>query len=105
MEEFYSYACAPDACHDYVESNFIDCPTSTARHILLTQVYVPQDKYHFMMQIHDEIVIEVQQEKARQGCDMLRESMEGAWQLHVPLEVQLRIGPSWGELQLLNADP
>ena len=105
MKDSYPHTCAPDACDDYLQSNFIVCPTSTARHTSLTEVNVPQDEYHFTMQIHDEIVIEVQQEKARQGCNMLKESMEGAWQLHVPLEVQLRIGPSWGELQLLNADP
>ena len=57
------------------------------------------------MQIHDEIVIEVQQEEAVLGAALLRASMEGSWQLHVPLEVQLRIGPSWGELQVMNADP
>ena len=56
------------------------------------------------MQIHDEIVIEVQKENAKQGADLLKTSMEGAWQLHVPLEVQLRVGPSWGELEALNAE-
>ena len=56
------------------------------------------------MQIHDEIVIEVQKEKAQQGAELLRSSMEGAWQLHAPLEVQLRKGPSWGELQLMTTE-
>ena len=56
------------------------------------------------MQIHDEIVIEVHQAVAKQGAELLRLSMESAWQLHVPLEVQLRIGPSWGELQLMDSE-
>ena len=52
------------------------------------------------VQIHDEIVIEVEQTAFEVGANLLKTSMEIAWQLRVPMEVQLRKGPSWGELEL-----
>lgn len=52
-----------------------------------------------LCQIHDELVIEVPREDLAQGAALLRESMEGAWELRVPLTVQLAAGPSWGCLE------
>lgn len=43
-------------------------------------------------------MIEVQKEHWKTVCEVLKGCMEGAWQLAVPLEVQLRVGPSWGTL-------
>lgn len=54
------------------------------------------------MQIHDEIVIEVRNDLAKAGAETLRTCMETAWQLEVPLDIQLRAGPSWGEMQAIN---
>ena len=53
------------------------------------------------LQIHDEIVIEVEAGFFKLGCQVLRESMQGAWQLRVPLAIQLSAGPSWGEMETL----
>ena len=53
-------------------------------------------------QVHDEIVIEVHKSRQRQAISMLRECMERAWDLRVPLAVQLREGRSWGEMSVLN---
>ena len=56
------------------------------------------------MQIHDELVIEVREEDKEQAAVLLRAAMEGAWQLSVPLDVDVSVGPSWGEMELLEDD-
>lgn len=48
--------------------------------------------------------MEVERSRLEAGCRILREAMSGAWQLLVPLAVQLRVGPSWGELSPLEEE-
>lgn len=48
--------------------------------------------------------MEARQEDKEQAAILLRTAMEGAWQLSVPLEVDVSVGPSWGEMELLEDD-
>lgn len=48
-----------------------------------------------LLQIHDELVVEVPREYADQAAEILREQMEGAMQLRVPLKVETGIGQDW----------
>jgi len=50
------------------------------------------------LQIHDELVVEVRQEDRDKAAALLKSSMEGAWKLSVPLDVDVSAGPSWGEM-------
>lgn len=50
-----------------------------------------------ILQVHDELVIETRREETEQVGRILEESMKGAAQLAVPLEVDLHTGENWYE--------
>lgn len=50
-----------------------------------------------VLQIHDELLFEVDQDSLHDVVDTIKVSMEGACKLLVPLPVKFRIGRSWGE--------
>jgi len=50
-----------------------------------------------ILQVHDELLFEVTEGKARQARKVIREEMENAWQLDVPLVAEIGTGKSWGE--------
>ena len=52
-----------------------------------------------LVQIHDELLFEVERGQAREFGAMVRGKMEGVRGLRVPLRVQVRIGDSWGALR------
>lgn len=51
-----------------------------------------------ILQIHDELVFEVPEGEAEEAGKIVREIMEGVWELAVPLKVDLKVGRNWGEL-------
>ncbi len=51
------------------------------------------------MQVHDELLFEVRTEALPLVAALVKQEMEGAVALRVPLPVKLNAGPSWGELQ------
>ena len=61
-----------------------------------------------LLQIHDELIFEVEEAKAAQLQARVRNAMQDASWLHdaetlrVPLRVQLKQGKSWGELKVLE---
>ncbi|RMG86537.1 MAG: DNA polymerase I [Candidatus Dadabacteria bacterium] len=50
-----------------------------------------------LLQVHDELVLEAPEDRAEECADRVREAMEGAAQLAVPLRVEVGIGPNWAE--------
>ncbi len=48
-----------------------------------------------LLQIHDELVLEAPQTEAERCAAVVREEMENAMQLDVPLKVEVGIGPDW----------
>lgn len=48
-----------------------------------------------LLQIHDELVFECHPDDVDQFCDMVRDVMQNAMRLDVPLEVDVTIGPNW----------
>jgi DNA polymerase-1 len=54
-----------------------------------------------VLQVHDELLLEVQNASLEAVREALSSEMEGVASLRVPLRVELKIGPSWGELQPL----
>ncbi len=50
---------------------------------------------HLILQIHDELIIESPIEEAEQAEAILREAMQGAAELRVPLRVDIGKGKSW----------
>ncbi|SDZ12670.1 DNA polymerase I [Thermoactinomyces sp. DSM 45892] len=54
-------------------------------------------KSRMLLQVHDELIFEVPTEELGSMGDLVRETMEQAIELSVPLEVDLNIGQSWYE--------
>ena len=52
-----------------------------------------------IMQIHDELVFECREEEAAACAKMVREEMEGAMKLKVPVKVDLVVGRNWVEME------
>ncbi len=52
-----------------------------------------------ILQVHDELVLEVPQEELPVVTPLVREMMESAYPLRVPLKVDLGVGTNWGEMK------
>jgi len=50
-----------------------------------------------LLQVHDELVLDVPEDEADVVKGIVRESMEGAAQLKVPLAVAVSVGKNWLE--------
>jgi DNA polymerase-1 len=50
------------------------------------------------LQVHDELLLEVAGPDVPATAELLRETMEGAADLLVPLETEVRAGPNWDDL-------
>ncbi|MGH2617634.1 MAG: DNA polymerase I, partial [Thermomicrobiales bacterium] len=51
-----------------------------------------------LLQVHDELVLEVDRPDVPAVGDLLRRVMEGAVELSVPLETEVQAGPNWDDL-------
>ena len=54
-----------------------------------------------LLQIHDELLFEIEEDELNFFAPMVRREMEGAFSLSVPLQVDLKWGGSWEELKQL----
>ena len=54
-------------------------------------------KSRLILQVHDELLLECPPEEAEQAAELLREAMEGAIQLEVPLVAEVHQGRNWAE--------
>ncbi|MBO5754426.1 MAG: DNA polymerase I, partial [Clostridia bacterium] len=54
---------------------------------------------HLVMQVHDELIAEAKREDAARVCAILKEEMEAAASLSVPLTVSTGVGPNWLEAE------
>jgi DNA polymerase-1 len=52
-----------------------------------------------LLQIHDELIFEVKEEKAQLFADDLKSIMENIYALDIPLEVSVNTALSWGDLK------
>ena len=50
-----------------------------------------------ILQVHDELIVETPQESAEQVRELVRQEMESAVSLSVPLLVDAKVGKTWGE--------
>lgn len=55
------------------------------------------ERARMVLQVHDELVVEVRAELHDELVEMVRDCMESAVSLDVPLRVDVRSGTSWGE--------
>jgi len=52
-----------------------------------------------ILQVHDELVLEVPEEEMKEVPSLVKQVMEGAYELKAPLKVDLEVGKNWGELK------
>jgi DNA polymerase-1 len=51
-----------------------------------------------LLQIHDELIFEADAEAAERAAQLIKQTMESAFSLRVPLKVETHIGTNWGEI-------
>jgi DNA polymerase-1 len=56
-------------------------------------------KSRMTLQVHDELVFEVPEEEIDEMKSLVREQMEKAHALAVPLQVEMGVGPNWRDLE------
>ncbi len=61
--------------------------------------YKDSDEVNMLLQIHDELIFEVDEDKSEHYANELKEIMEGIHKLEIPLDVSVSIGKNWGELK------
>ena len=61
--------------------------------------YKNNDNIKILLQIHDELIFEIKEEKIDEIIGDLKETMETIYTLEVPLRVSVAIGNNWGELK------
>ena len=59
-------------------------------------------KTKLIMQIHDELVFDVDREELDTVKDVVKKNMEKALSLSVPIKVNLKFGPNWGHMQEIS---
>ncbi|MBI2314814.1 hypothetical protein HYU93_02030 [Candidatus Daviesbacteria bacterium] len=55
-----------------------------------------------ILQVHDELLFECDPRSVKETAKMVKEKMENALKLSVPVAVDLKTGPNWGEMQPLK---
>ncbi|KKP67007.1 MAG: polymerase protein [Candidatus Moranbacteria bacterium GW2011_GWE1_35_17] len=66
--------------------------------IKVYEYYKNNEAVKIILQIHDEIILEVDEDKAPEVAKKTKEIMEKVYPLSVPLTVDVKIGKNWGEL-------
>ena len=60
----------------------------------------PENKnVRMILQVHDEIVLEVKKDQTEEISKLVEEAMKNVVELRVPIEIHVKIGQKWGELE------
>jgi DNA polymerase-1 len=65
----------------------------------IEQKFKNNDDIKMLLQIHDELIFEIKEEKVNKEVEKLVEIMENIYKLDVPLKVSVSIGNNWAELK------
>jgi len=57
-----------------------------------------------LLQVHDELVIECPREEVQATARVIKQAMESAYELSIPLVAEAKVGEKWGEQQPLHID-
>jgi len=55
-----------------------------------------------IMTVHDELVFDVPNEEVKTMVSLVRQEMEGAMDLKVPMKVSVKVGPNWLEMEKVD---
>lgn len=59
----------------------------------------PPARARVVMQIHDELLLEVESSLVDELAEAVKQAMEQAAVLEVPLAVRVKVGATWGDLE------
>ncbi len=54
---------------------------------------------HFLLQVHDELVLETPRKELKETARIVQQVMENAYQLSIPLETEAKYGKNWGAME------
>ncbi len=60
-------------------------------------------KVKLILQVHDELLFEVEKSVVQKAGLAVKEIMEGVLKSDVPIKVELKFGPNWAELKPLDS--
>ncbi|CAH9127303.1 unnamed protein product [Cuscuta epithymum] len=81
-----------------------DVPNSRSSSGLPENTGMLKGRCRIVLQVHDELVLEVDPPVVKEAGMLLRMSMENAATLHVPLRVKLMAGKTWGSLEPFHVE-
>ncbi len=58
-----------------------------------------QSAAKILLQVHDELILEAPEGELIQTAELVKDTMENAFKLDIPMTTDARIGASWGELE------
>ncbi|MCC6290649.1 hypothetical protein IT398_01095 [Candidatus Nomurabacteria bacterium] len=58
-----------------------------------------RESVHLLLQVHDELIYEIKNEKVDEVLPIIKQTMEGAANIGVPLVVNAKSGPNWAEAE------
>ncbi|XP_035750497.1 DNA polymerase theta [Egretta garzetta] len=88
--------------HGHLESSFRRDKTGRLARKSSRGMLHPISGGFFILQLHDELLYEVAEDDVIQVAQIVKHEMENAVKLSVKLNVKVKIGPSWGDLQDLE---
>jgi DNA polymerase I len=56
-------------------------------------------KARMLLQVHDELIFEVPDEQLEETAELVREVMENAYTLDIPISTEAKVGKSWGTME------
>ena len=59
---------------------------------------IKSQKCQMILQVHDELLFECDPKSVKEIAKMICQKMENALKLSVPIKVDLKVGPNWGEM-------
>lgn len=69
--------------------------------VKIAEARISDETRRMLLQIHDELLFEIRDDMIEKESADIKEMMESAYSLSVPLKVDVSFGPSWGELKRL----
>ena len=66
------------------------------------EIGIQSDDIRLLLQVHDELVFEVKESEVLKYARKIKEIMEHAYKLKVPLVADVKVGDNWGEMKELE---